>query len=263
MKNLEMITRPIEIGELNDILASHQDFKICKHCDRMYFRTYHFKGNFEKQIYCSRSCTSRANHVKRRDGGFFQIRLNKMIKARAGNKEIFLKNVPFARRIKELRLRKGLTPHAAALLAGMDKDAVRKIEKGVYKPEPKSIERLANFFNVTVDFLLKEEEQPEPIMTQKQDNELPNPQNPAEVPQDSPVKEDSANQNRLLSHIIESLRKCDGSPDAIAKSFNQAVKEHEEQEKSVKVLIDQKKVLDDAILACSQLSASLGELIKG
>lgn len=57
-------------------------------------------------------------------------------------------------RIKELRIEKGLSQGALAQQIGVSQKAIDYWERGINEPKATYIIRLADFFDVTADFLL-------------------------------------------------------------------------------------------------------------
>jgi len=60
----------------------------------------------------------------------------------------------FAERLKELRKEKGLTQKELADTFFITKSSICKYETGVNSPENKLLQNLAEYFNVSVDYLL-------------------------------------------------------------------------------------------------------------
>ncbi|WP_333860755.1 helix-turn-helix domain-containing protein [Clostridium sp.] len=60
----------------------------------------------------------------------------------------------FAVRLKELRLKKGLTQKELAQKLNMQNTAISKYELNQRKPDTETLLEIANFFNVSVDYLL-------------------------------------------------------------------------------------------------------------
>ena len=59
----------------------------------------------------------------------------------------------FAERIKNLRLERGLTQEAVGEIIGVKRYAVYSYEKGRACPEMKSLVALADYFEVSMDYL--------------------------------------------------------------------------------------------------------------
>lgn len=57
-------------------------------------------------------------------------------------------------RIKELRLEKNLTQHQLAQVCNMTQDTISLWERGLRAPSAELLLLLADYFNVTTDFLL-------------------------------------------------------------------------------------------------------------
>ena len=64
----------------------------------------------------------------------------------------------FERKLQSLRLRRGISQSQLARHIGVSREAVSCYEKGKYKPSFRRIINLANFFGVSTDYLLGEEE---------------------------------------------------------------------------------------------------------
>ena len=60
----------------------------------------------------------------------------------------------FAQRLKELRKQNGLSQASLAQQLGMTQQAVGKWERGTATPDPQTIAKLAEIFNVPSDVLL-------------------------------------------------------------------------------------------------------------
>ena len=60
----------------------------------------------------------------------------------------------FPQRLRRLRERRQLNRAALGELCGLSKDIIRKYERGERKPSVDSLQTLADFFDVTTDYLL-------------------------------------------------------------------------------------------------------------
>lgn len=60
----------------------------------------------------------------------------------------------FSQRLKLLRTRRHISSQTLSELCGLGKDAVRKYERSERSPGPESLCALADFFNVSTDYLL-------------------------------------------------------------------------------------------------------------
>ncbi|CAM2998609.1 helix-turn-helix transcriptional regulator [Hathewaya histolytica] len=60
----------------------------------------------------------------------------------------------FSERIKKLRKEKGLTQEALAQILFIDKSSISKYEKGKHIPENDLMQRIADYFEVSTDYLL-------------------------------------------------------------------------------------------------------------
>ena len=67
-------------------------------------------------------------------------------------------NKDFAAMLKYLRNRSGLTQMEIAKKLGVAKSTISMYENGQREPEFETLESLADYFNVTMDFLLVEHE---------------------------------------------------------------------------------------------------------
>lgn len=63
----------------------------------------------------------------------------------------------FGARLMELREKRGLTQHMAAQLLGVTRAAISHYEKDRREPDFEVLNRLADFFQVTTDYLLGRE----------------------------------------------------------------------------------------------------------
>lgn len=59
----------------------------------------------------------------------------------------------FQKRLRELRLRKGISQQVLADRCGIAKHAIARYERGQRCPNMKNAEVLADFFGVTLDYL--------------------------------------------------------------------------------------------------------------
>jgi len=66
-------------------------------------------------------------------------------------------NREFCRRLKRLREKRGVSRRVLSELCGLDKDRVRLYEKGIRQPSAQALCELADYFGVTVDWLLGRE----------------------------------------------------------------------------------------------------------
>ncbi len=60
----------------------------------------------------------------------------------------------FARRLKAMREKRGLSRRTLSELCGLHPDAVRRYERGQAKPSVEAVCALAEYFGVTVDWML-------------------------------------------------------------------------------------------------------------
>lgn len=66
-------------------------------------------------------------------------------------------------RIRELRKAKKVTMKELGNMIGVAESTMSLYETGKRKPDPETLSRLADYFNVSVDYLLgRDEEQPQP-----------------------------------------------------------------------------------------------------
>lgn len=63
----------------------------------------------------------------------------------------------FSEKLKELRKGKGMTQQALADVLNLTKGAIAMWETGKRTPDAEMLKELANYFNVTVDFILNHE----------------------------------------------------------------------------------------------------------
>ncbi|MDU8964576.1 helix-turn-helix domain-containing protein [Clostridium tertium] len=92
--------------------------------------------------------------------------------------------ITFADRLKDERIRKGLTQTELATILFLGQTSISKYENGVQIPETPTLQKLADFFGVSVDYLLaktdirnyKKPDKKEPTIALHSDyeyNELP------------------------------------------------------------------------------------------
>ena len=60
----------------------------------------------------------------------------------------------FPQRLRELRERQHKSRRTTSELCGLHPDAFRRYERGESKPDVESLEAIADYFDVTVDYLL-------------------------------------------------------------------------------------------------------------
>lgn len=60
----------------------------------------------------------------------------------------------FPERLRRLRERRRMSRQALGELCGLSKDIIRKYERGDRKPSIETLERLADYFEVSTDYLL-------------------------------------------------------------------------------------------------------------
>ena len=65
-----------------------------------------------------------------------------------------MKQILFAERLKSLRLEEGLTQTELATATGLSQSAITAWEVGTNSPTAKAIVLLAEYFNVTTDYIL-------------------------------------------------------------------------------------------------------------
>ena len=68
----------------------------------------------------------------------------------------------FSIRLKNLRIQNGYTQKEMAENLGTSQPSNQKWEKGTRKPSRITLQKIANFFNVSTDFLLGETDIPDP-----------------------------------------------------------------------------------------------------
>lgn len=76
----------------------------------------------------------------------------------------------FAEVIRHLRNLKGLTQRELGDIVGVTQQAVGRWEAGLAFPDTPTLVRLADFFNVTTDYLLGREEKTSTIAAHRTDN---------------------------------------------------------------------------------------------
>lgn len=76
-------------------------------------------------------------------------------------------------RIRQLRIDKGLTQQELADTLGITQQAVGRWERGLATPDTSTLPRLADFFGVTVDYLLGRTDEPTTTIQQKQEQKRP------------------------------------------------------------------------------------------
>lgn len=67
----------------------------------------------------------------------------------------------FSERFRELRLERGLTQEAVANIIGVKRYSVYTYEKGLNYPEVRNLIILADFFEVSIDYLVGRTDNPE------------------------------------------------------------------------------------------------------
>ena len=84
--------------------------------------------------------------------------LNDVSRRRYGAKVILTKRgceeVEFGQRLRQLREKKRISRKVLSELCGLNSDAVRRYERGEAEPTLTSLVAMAEFFNVTVDYLV-------------------------------------------------------------------------------------------------------------
>lgn len=65
-------------------------------------------------------------------------------------------------RIKELRIAKGITQERLGEILNVRKSTISRYEKGTMFPAPETLIAMANYFNVTIGYLLDHENSPSP-----------------------------------------------------------------------------------------------------
>ena len=67
----------------------------------------------------------------------------------------------FSERIKELRRKHGMTQAAVGKIIGVRQDSVSTYERGLNYPEVRNLMVLADYFDVSIDYLLGRTDNPE------------------------------------------------------------------------------------------------------
>lgn len=70
-------------------------------------------------------------------------------------------------RLKEARVKAGITQHEIAEALNINRTTYNKYENGASKPTPETLSRIADYFQVSVDYLLGRSDDPEPDQKQK------------------------------------------------------------------------------------------------
>lgn len=70
-----------------------------------------------------------------------------------------MKKRSFAERLKRMRERRGISRRVLSELCGLSSDAISRLERGATPPTISTIKPIAEFFDVSVEYLLKGEEQ--------------------------------------------------------------------------------------------------------
>lgn len=71
-------------------------------------------------------------------------------------------NKVLAKRLRELREKRGLTQTELGKLFNLSKQAISSYETGVSEPPPDTLHGIADFFNVSTDYLLGRTDDPRP-----------------------------------------------------------------------------------------------------
>lgn len=69
----------------------------------------------------------------------------------------------FGKRLKDLRIKKGLSQEDIGKFLSLSKQTISSYENGLRNPEPETLIKLAELLNVSVDFLLGRTEEPRPV----------------------------------------------------------------------------------------------------
>jgi len=67
----------------------------------------------------------------------------------------------FAERLRTLRRERGMTQDALSKIIGVGQDAVSIYERGLHYPEVRNLIILADFFGVSIDYLVGRTDNPE------------------------------------------------------------------------------------------------------
>jgi len=73
--------------------------------------------------------------------------------ARVRKKPVPVEVVNFGKRIKELRIEKGMSQMDVGAVIGIDRENIRKYEKGLQEPKLSTILKFAEVFNVSFNEL--------------------------------------------------------------------------------------------------------------
>jgi len=63
-------------------------------------------------------------------------------------------NETFPKRLQRMREQKGVSRRVLSELCGLDEHAIRRFERGERKPKPEALIAMADYFDVSVDYLL-------------------------------------------------------------------------------------------------------------
>ncbi|MCP4138565.1 MAG: helix-turn-helix transcriptional regulator [bacterium] len=105
-------------------------------------------------------------------------------------------NLPFPERIKYLRKNKGWKQSDLAEKAGIDRNMISYYEKGKYVPSAEALIKIAEVFDISIDYLLIDDI-PEKPLRQKIDSEL--------LQKVIDIEKLSGKDKESIKHIIDSL----------------------------------------------------------
>lgn len=67
----------------------------------------------------------------------------------------------FPRRLRRLRERQGRKQHIVSELCGLNRSTIRRYERGEMKPSMEALSSIADYFGVSVDYLIGRTDNPE------------------------------------------------------------------------------------------------------
>lgn len=117
----------------------------------------------------------------------------------------------FGERLRELREKRGLTQEELGKKINQKKANISKYETGKLQPSIETIDFLANYFNVTADYLLDRTDNPQILKTKE--------------PDFSPVF-DAPNLGDAIVRIVNICAEFNLSKDVMFEMFNQAVEKY-------------------------------------
>ncbi|HLT85902.1 MAG TPA: helix-turn-helix transcriptional regulator [Georgenia sp.] len=80
----------------------------------------------------------------------------------SGGGESAVNQVSFGKKLKQLRREKRITQMDLAKILEVDNTTISKWESDIYEPEMTAIKKIADYFNVSIDYLLGRTDDPNP-----------------------------------------------------------------------------------------------------